>query len=122
MIKGSLIDNKPWIQVTLALNNAVQEPFLVLDTGFSGDLWVTEKIAKELGLKPISVTKARLAGGIVKEVPTANAIAHMEGISKEVNILVYGGSLLVGISFFTKFSYKAIVDCKNRKVALQRMF
>ena len=121
MVSGSLIQNVPWVQVILGYAQAVQAPFVILDTGFTGDIQVTPKIAKELGLKITGVTPARIANGQIVQVPTALAVAAMEGRRTVVEVLISESMPLVGISFLTKFSYKAMVDCKNKLVALERM-
>jgi len=98
----------------------VQTPYFVLDTGFTGDLQVTPKIAKELGLKITGVTQARIANGDVINVPVALALASMEGVTSHVNVLISESMPLAGISFLTHFEYRAIVDCKHRTVVLKR--
>lgn len=56
MVSGTFIENVPWIKVLLGYGRAIQTPFVVLDTGFTGDIQVTPQIAKELGLKVTGVT------------------------------------------------------------------
>jgi len=121
MVSGALIENVPWVQIILGYGQAVQSPFVVLDTGFSGDIQVTPKIAKELGLQITGVTPARIANGQVVQIPTALAVAAMEGHRAVIDVLISESMPLAGISFLTKFSYKAMVDCKNQLVALERM-
>lgn len=118
MVEGSFVQNTPWIPVTVANNHAVQMPYFILDTGFTGDLQVTGKIARELGLEVSGVTRSRIANGQIVEVPTANAIAMMQGIRHIVQVMISDSMPLAGISFLTKFGYTAVVDCKNRTVAL----
>ena len=121
MIKGKLIHNIPLIQTTLVSGSAVRRPFVILDTGFTGDLLVSNKVAKELGLKPIGVESVNIAGEKAVDMQSAIALANMEGITKSVQVLISQGGSLVGISFFKKFGYKAIVDCKNKLVTLERV-
>jgi len=121
MIRGVFVENIPFIKVVVAWGQAVQAPFVVLDTGFTGDLQVTPKIVRELGLQVVGVTPSRIANGQIIQVPTALAIAAMEGATNYIQVLISESMPLVGISFFTKFSYKAMVDCKYRIVALERM-
>ena len=92
----------------------------ILDTGFTGDLQVTPKIASELGLKVIGVTKAQIANGQVVEVQVALAIASMEGVKNYIQVLISESMPLAGISFLSKFNYKAVVDCKYKTVMLER--
>src|SRR3989344_9558463 len=121
MISGVFVENIPFIKVVVAWGQSVQAPFVVLDTGFTGDLQVTQEIAKELGLRVVGVTKTQIANGQVIEVPVALAIAAMEGATNYIQVLISESMPLAGISFLTKFGYKAIVDCKYRTVALERM-
>ncbi|MBI2635158.1 MAG: hypothetical protein HYW79_01275 [Parcubacteria group bacterium] len=121
MISGVFIENIPLIKVVVAWGQSVQAPFVVLDTGFTGDLQVTPKIATELGLKVVGITKTQIANGQIIQVPVALAIASMEGATNYIQVLISDSFPLAGISFLTKFGYKALVDCKYRTVALERM-
>ena len=121
MVSGVFVENIPLIKVVVAWGQSVQAPFVVLDTGFTGDLQVTQKIATELGLQIVGVTKTQIANGQVIEVPVALAIAAMEGAENYIQVLISESMPLAGISFLSKFGYKASVDCKYRTVALERM-
>lgn len=120
MVRGEFYENIPLVKIIVAWGQAVQTPYFILDTGFTGDLQVTPKIAKELGLKITGVTQARIANGDVINVPVALALASMEGVTSHVNVLISESMPLAGISFLTHFEYKAIVDCKHRTVVLER--
>jgi predicted aspartyl protease len=120
MVKGVFIENMPLVQVVVAWGQSVQAPFVVLDTGFTGDLQVTPEIASELGLEVAGVTKVRVANGQIMEVPIALAIAAMEGELNRIQVLIAKSAPLLGISFLSKFTYKAIVDCKHKTVALEK--
>lgn len=119
MVSGKFIENTPLIKVIVAWGQSVQVPFIILDTGFTGDLQVTPEIARELNLKVVGVTKMQIANGQIVEVPVALAIAAMEGVINNIEVLISENMPLVGISFLSKFSYKAIIDCKHRTVALE---
>ena len=121
MVSGVFVENTPFIKVVVGWGQSVQAPFVVLDTGFTGDLQVTQKIATELGLQIVGVTKTQIANGQVIEVPLALAIAAMEGAANYIQVLISESMPLAGISFLSKFGYKAIVDCKYRTVVLERM-
>ena len=121
MIRGFFIENSPWIQITLASGYAVQRPYFILDTGFTGDLKVTPKIAMELGLKPTGVMPVQSFSGDVEYIQTAVAIVSMEGIANYVHILISDGHLLAGIGFLARFHYRALVNCHNGVIILQKM-
>ena len=120
MIRGFFIDNSPFIEVLVAWGQSVQAPVVILDTGFTGDLQVTPEIATELNLEITGVIPVELASGRVEQTPTALAVASMEGKNEIIEVLISKSIPLAGISFLTKFSYKAIVDCKNKKVTLRK--
>lgn len=96
-------------------------PYFILDTGFSGDLKVSPKTAQELGLVPIGIEKVTVVHGEVVPTPVAVGYAAMEGAVNSVSILISRGSQLAGIGLFTKFGYKAMIDCKYRTVELVKM-
>lgn len=109
----------PMVPAVILWDQTVQAPYFVLDTGFTGDLLVTSKIAQDLGLKVDSVTKAENANGGIVSLPSASAIAFMEGEKLLITVLISDSRPLLGISFMEKFKYKAVVDCKNKTVVLE---
>ncbi|MES2930792.1 MAG: hypothetical protein V4665_03360 [Patescibacteria group bacterium] len=119
MIGKFIEGDKPMIEATIAWGQAVQTPYFVLDTGFTGDLAVTPEIAVELGLNIDGVTKMRTASNELIAVRSAVALASMEGENIYITVLITDGLPLLGIAFMEKFKYKAIVDCKNKTVALE---
>lgn len=121
MVKGVFTENMPLIPVLVAWGQSVQAPFVILDTGFTGDLQVTPEIAKELGLKVTSVIPVRIANGQVIEIPTALAIAVMEGAMNYIDVLISDSMPLAGISFLSKFNYRATIDCKYKTVNLEKV-
>ena len=121
MLQGVFVENIPIIQIVLAWGQSVQSPFVVLDTGFTGDLQVTSKMAQELGLNVSGVTKATIANGQTVDVPVALAVASMEGKTNLVNVLISDSMPLAGISFLSRFSYKTTVDCKYRTIKLEQV-
>jgi len=121
MVSGIFVGNTPLLKVIVAWGQSVQTPFVILDTGFTGDLQVTPKMARELGLQVFGVTKAQIADGQVIDVPVALAIAVMEGAVNYIQVLISNSMPLVGIGFLSKFGYKAMVDCRYRVVMLERM-
>jgi predicted aspartyl protease len=121
MIKGEFVENIPLIKIIVSWERAVQTPFVVLDTGFTGDLQVTPKLARELGLQTVGVTKSRIANGQIVNMPTALALATMEGTNKYIQVLISDSMPLLGISFLSKFSYKAIINCRYKTISLRKV-
>ena len=120
MIYGKFIDNnKAVVPAAVAWEHKVQDSLFILDTGFTGDLIVTQEMAKELGLEITTMTSAHIATDKTVSLPTATAIGIMEGKKLYISILIADGLPLLGMSFLEKFGYKAIVDCKYKKVSLE---
>lgn len=120
MIQGTFVENIPLIKVELVWAYAVQSPFVILDTGFTGDVQITPEMARELGLTVSGVTRTRIANGDIVTVPTALAVAAMEGSQRSIQVLIANSPPLAGISLLSKFGYKAIIDCKYKTVILEK--
>ena len=120
MIEGYFDGNVPMISVLVGFGQTTQIPFVVLDTGFTGDIQITPQLAKELGLTVMSTEKMKVADGRIITVPTAFAFVSMEGVKKYVRVLISESMSLVGISLLSRFQYKAIVDCKYKTVELEK--
>jgi len=120
MIKGTFVKNTSFIKILVGWGQTMRASFVVLDTGFSGYLQITSKIAEELGLKPSGLLPVRVANGQVIKVPTAFAFANMEGEKKYMEVFIADGLPLAGIGFLSRFNYKAEVDCKYRTIKLEK--
>jgi predicted aspartyl protease len=121
MINGIFLGNTPWISLLVAWGQSVKIQAFILDTGFTGDLQVTPEISQELSLKEIGVEPVGIADGSSVFMPSALAIASMEGAANSVDVLISKSNPLAGIGLLTKFGYKAIVDCKHRTVRLEKV-
>jgi clan AA aspartic protease len=124
MVEGKFQSDKdssptPVVPALIGWNGGVQTPFFILDTGFSGELSVTEQMGKDLGLNFDTVQKMKTANGETVSFPIATAYAQMEGEKIYVTVVQTKGKPLLGISFMEKFKYVAIVDCKNKTVRLE---
>jgi predicted aspartyl protease len=120
MLQGTFTENTPWIQITLGWKYFVKKYWFILDTGFTGDLQVPTSFANELGLTPTSVVPVMIADGTKIQVPHALAIAAAENAANYVQVGISNGSPLLGINFLTKFGYRAVIDCKNRSIVLDK--
>ena len=121
MISGFFVGNIPWIELVVTWQNSAYNITAILDTGFSGDLQITPRIVQELSLPSFGTIEARIANGAIVTVPVVLAATTLEGVHKQIQVLVSNSTPLVGIDLLSKFSYKAVVDCKNKTVALQKV-
>ena len=120
MVEGKFIEtNRPIVQASVAWNQIVQSPYFLLDTGFTGDLVVPLEVARDLGVELNGVTTMKTADNKAVPVMSGTAYGVMEGQQLLITVLVSQGIPLLGIGFSEKFSYKAIVDCKNKTVVLE---
>ena len=100
MIKGYFDGNVPMVSVIVGSGQTTQIPFVILDTGFTGDLQITPQLAKELGLTVTSAEKMKVADGRIITIPTAFAFVELEGIKKYVHVLISESMSLAILSAF----------------------
>jgi predicted aspartyl protease len=120
MVRGFFDGNTPFVSVIVAWKNDLQSHFVVLDTGFTGEIQLASQEAEDLGLQVVSVTRTMLASGEIREMQTAFVLASMEGERKEMSVLISEGESLVGIGFLEKFGYTAILNCKRKTIVLEK--
>ncbi len=120
MVEGFMNGNVPLITIAVTNNKNVLDITFTLDTGFTEDLLVTPEIASELELDIENFSELYVANGEKVTLNFANSYAIMENSRKRVQVLISNGIPLLGIGFLTKFGYKAIIDCKERTVVLEK--
>lgn len=120
MIRGDFFGSVPTVKTNISWNGIKIQAEFILDTGFSGDLQITPDIAKQLTIELGSTKPIRLASGEVLGMPSGVVEAHAEGAVEYAEANISSSHPLLGIGFLTKFGYKAIVDCKNRTVSLEK--
>ncbi len=120
MIQGYFDGNVPMFNLIVGLDSQARSPFVILDTGFTGDLQITPELARELGVSISGVQKMGLADGRITDVSSGFAFVELEGVKKHIRVLISEGMSLAGISLLSRFQYKAIVDCKYKTVGLER--
>jgi predicted aspartyl protease len=125
MIYGTFYQNNfpniPFVDILIGWGQSIQQHTFILDTGFSGELKVTETMAKDLGLETIGVVPMGMINNQTQEFPAALALVDMEGAKERVTVVIGEGLPVLGIGTLTRFGYKACIDCKHRTVSLQKM-
>jgi len=111
--------NLPIIQVPIAFGETVILPTFILDTGFSGDIKIDQQTADELGIEALGVGDVAVGNGQRISARFSPAYAELEGKKKPISIVIADGPHLAGISLFTLYGYKVVVDCKNRTAHLE---
>jgi len=89
MIKGVIIDGSPYIEVIVFGNNGQAVTVVaLLDTGFSGDLYLPMEIGVMLGLELRSMVETELADGTVSLEPVYTAQADWDGELRRAYVLL----------------------------------
>lgn len=120
MMRGAIIEQIPFIKIMLRSGPFIQTPYMILDTGFTGEVQVTRSLMRDLQLTVDAVSHVQLAHGGVVPVQTTFAEVIMEGVMLRMEIIISNGDPLIGMGFLTKFGYRAIIDCKNNTVFLEK--
>lgn len=109
MIKGIIYENRPLIRIAVSSSLGVQEIMALVDTGFTGELKLSQKIASELGLKVTHAEPVTLANEETITMQASLAEVAMEGIKNTVNVLIDAGLLpIVGLGLLRCFGYKKL--------------
>jgi predicted aspartyl protease len=119
-MNGFFVDKFPAVKVVVGWNQKAATPIAILDTGFNGDLLVTPEIADDLGLEIVGRMNSKVANGQIFELPMALAVSAFGDCSNYVEVLISDGAPLMGVGFLEKFGCKAIIDCKNKIVVLEK--
>ena len=123
MIEGFFLPharNVPVVPLIVGSGDKLASAFFVLDTGFTGDLKVNKYTAGLLGLTIVGSETMTTATGHMMTVPVAIGQIVMQGVRKDVSVLIEDGSQLAGIGLLTKFGFKVEVDCRHRTVTLTK--
>lgn len=120
MVEGFMRGNIPLVTVTVSNHGNVLDVTFTLDTGFSEDLLITPEIVSELELETIDTVNIFNANGEKVLLNTSFVSSILEGETQDVQVIISNGFPLLGIGFLTKFGYKAIIDCKERTVTLEK--
>lgn len=119
MLRGKFVGDYPFITITIASRDFVEERLFILDTGFSGFLWIGRAWAKELKLETDTIATVMLADSRQTDVQKSSVKAILENRFANVEVLISDSLPLVGIKFLSLFSCKLTMDCKNRILFLE---
>ena len=120
MLTGQIIDNRPVIQVVVGWKLNVQDLLALVDTGFTGELKVSPNIAQELGLETTDVRTVSLGDGKPTVWGSGLATVSMEGVQKEVSVLIGDGPTIIGVSLLRNFGYTLTMDFQSDTFFLQK--
>src|SRR5467141_954705 len=120
MLRGIIHSNMPLISVIVAWKAGVQEHVALVDTGFTGELKLSEEKAIELGLDLTHAEPVTLGDNKTVQMPASIALVSMEGIRYVVNVLIAPGETIIGVGLLKKFQYILNIDFKFNVLTLQK--
>ncbi|RJQ35005.1 hypothetical protein C4568_01625 [Candidatus Parcubacteria bacterium] len=92
------------------MGTAVQQVVALVDTGFTGELKISEQHMQELGLKQTHVETVSLADDSNVEMPASIAYVAMDNVVNLVNVLVAPGGVIVGAGLMRKFGHTLTIN------------
>ena len=78
-------------------------------------------MADELGIVAVEHASVATVYGQKIRVDFAHGFVELGGKKMLAEILIFPGPPLIGVKLLSDFCYKAVVDCKNRTVHLERV-
>ena len=102
----------------VAWDTIVKVQSVIVDTGFTGKLWLTPPLASELGLNIVGVTLVKMADGKTSPISIANIFVTLEKSLKLVPVFVSEGAPLLGMGLLSEFGCRAIIDCPSQSVEI----
>jgi len=120
MIKGTILNNKPFISLIIGWKLGVQDTIALVDTGFTGELKLSPEKALELGLQITHAERVSLADEKEVYMQASLALVSMEGVVNVVNVLVSQGIPIIGVGILRRFGYSLNMDVKYNSLILQK--
>lgn len=105
MIHGTVSNDNPYVNILIKWGPAVLNVTVLIDTGFEGDLRISPKVAKELGLVETHTQKIRFGNNVSHTVPTSLVYSEMEGVMASLEVIILPGEPYIGVGFLKKLLY-----------------
>ena len=120
MIHGAIYNNRPLIPLTIARQLKVQDVTALIDTGFTGELKISSKEAKSLGIETTHTELVTLADEKTVDMAAGLAEVSMEGLQIAVEVLISEGDPIIGVGLLRKFGYILTINFPASTVSLKR--
>ena len=108
-ITGKIVDAEPWLPSRIAGKR------LILDSGFTGSIAISEEWANRLDLRYAGIQPFELANGQIVEFPTYLGSVRLGRVDALFESIVTGETLL-GMEFFERLGARIVMDCRGSKV------
>jgi len=117
MIRGTVIDLSPYVEVIVIGNRGLIDIVALVDTGFNGSLCLPMEVGAALGLEIQNMARATLADGTVKLEFVFGAQLDWDGELRFVDVVLTGSDeALIGTRLLEGKSLK--VDFRTEEVII----
>ena len=116
ILQGHIDDsNQLWVTIKVGGDHSAQDIRALIDTGFTGDLWLPLRIAVPLGLKLTAISECQLADGSISNQMLFSAVISWGTKTRPITVIVadvedalIGGGLLHGYTLLVDFQKKRL--------------
>ena len=121
MLTGYIQDDKPIIPISVCVDQQVETIPALVDTGFTGELKMPAEIAAPLGIATQAVKNIVFGNFESMSHGIGRADIAMEGLRKDVEVLVGRGPTIIGVKLLRKFGYTLKMDFVGNIFYLERI-
>jgi predicted aspartyl protease len=118
---GRIVDAEPRLPSRIAGKRLILDgrgrEQVILDTGFTGSVAISEEWANRLELRYAGIQPFELATGQIVEFPTYLGFVRLGRVETLFEFIVTGETLL-GMEFFERLKARIVMDCKGGKVRI----
>ena len=120
MVKGIVRKNRPLINLIVGWGLKTKEIVALVDTGFTGELKLSQKEVMDLDIIPTHLESIQLANGKTSQMFAGLAMVSMEGAENTVGTLIGDGMPTIGVGLLKRFGYNLNIDFKSDSLVLQK--
>jgi predicted aspartyl protease len=116
---GRIVNGEPRLPSRIAEKRLILDrrgrEYMVLDSGFTGSIAISEEWANRLDLRYAGIQPFELANGQIVEFPTYLGLVRVRRVEALFEFIVTGEALL-GMEFFERLRARIVMDCRGGKV------
>ena len=121
-LRGRIVDAEPRLPSRIVgkrlLLDGRGREHMILDSGFTGSIAVSEEWANRLDLRYAGIQPFELATGQVVELPTYLGFVRFGRVETLFEFIVTGETL-VGMEFFERLKARIVMDCRGGTVRIE---
>lgn len=106
MIKGYINNHKPFVKIKVSWDNRALETEALVDTGFTGELLLPERITSSLGVTSKEMQIVYVGTDHAEVLNKAYIDVELENNTQRVKTLIGGEQGIIGMGILEKFDYE----------------